>query len=464
LFVSCVNGQVNRKEGTCFCFTPRWTGENCSDEVEENMNEIPLYLVIVSYCYFSILSILIAAGTIMVYIFRDSIIIQVSQPFFLYLLLLGCGLTSTAIVALVQTESDLACVLSRWLYFVGFAIMFGTLFAKTWRVYKVLMNGMAMRRVEVSKQETLVIIAIITGVNIIVLAVWTVYDRPHWERTLIEEDGYGYVISSVGQCTSVYEGGFFMALLGLTIALMIVAEFLCYKARNIPDKFQDGSAVTFAIGIILTVYIIGIPVKVIVGEDPSTTLFIKCSIVFLVVFPVLTLIFGNLIFLLTYRSDESIASSLALDVQDLASVANGSDSHHHHHHHHGKHFATGRRSDSGSLASSRKAEPKRQVTSPAVLSRRSTPPLETIPSARALELLASKGQKSGFSVLAEDAAEAAEAASGDNSDSDAVSDLSGEDDDKDSSASSFGSAEMEILFEEAGGSIGKTQHSSSPAL
>lgn len=52
------------KRGVCVCESTKWTGEDCSIEVEEELNLIPGYMVIIAYTMLGInvLTILICAG------------------------------------------------------------------------------------------------------------------------------------------------------------------------------------------------------------------------------------------------------------------------------------------------------------------------------------------------------------------------------------------------------------------
>jgi 7 transmembrane sweet-taste receptor of 3 GCPR len=60
---------------------------------------------------------------------RDSPQVKVSQPFFLALVLLGCAISSSTIIAMAQEDDGdgpvPACMAIPWLYSVGFSITFG---------------------------------------------------------------------------------------------------------------------------------------------------------------------------------------------------------------------------------------------------------------------------------------------------------------------------------------------------
>ena len=80
--------------------------------------------------------------------FRSSHVVRASQPEFLVVICLGSFLMAASAVV-IGTESprfseslaDVSCMLSVWLFCVGFGLAFSALFAKTWRINKVRLDG-----------------------------------------------------------------------------------------------------------------------------------------------------------------------------------------------------------------------------------------------------------------------------------------------------------------------------------
>ena len=113
------HGEANAR-GVCVCQSSKWTGDDCSIEVMENTNMIPPVLKILAYCMFFFNMIVIIACGVWLYIHRKRTQIRVSQPFFLVMVLVGCLISSSTIIALAQEDEGSgpvpACMAIPWLY------------------------------------------------------------------------------------------------------------------------------------------------------------------------------------------------------------------------------------------------------------------------------------------------------------------------------------------------------------
>ena len=125
--------------GACVCESTRWTGDDCSIEIPENLNSIPASFKAMAYAMLGINVLVIVICAVWLYFYRYSAQVRYSQPFFLLLVLLGCLISSCTIIAMAQEDDgekmSQACMAIPWLYSVGFSVSFGTLFAKILRVY-----------------------------------------------------------------------------------------------------------------------------------------------------------------------------------------------------------------------------------------------------------------------------------------------------------------------------------------
>ena len=125
--------------GACVCESTRWTGDDCSVEIPENLNSIPSSFKAMAYVMLGLNVLVIVICAVWLYFYRYSAQVKYSQPFFLLLVLLGCLISSCTIIAMAQEDdgekTSQACMAIPWLYSVGFSVSFGTLFAKILRVY-----------------------------------------------------------------------------------------------------------------------------------------------------------------------------------------------------------------------------------------------------------------------------------------------------------------------------------------
>jgi len=291
-------------QGRCVCNSIRWIGDDCSVEVAQELNLIPPAVKRIAYGMFALNTLLAIIGGIWLRAHWDSPEVKYSQPFFLYLVLVGCIVSTSTILAMVQEDEGdgpvHACIAIPWLYSVGFSITFGTLFAKIYRVYGIFLRGCTSvaptRRSSVSFQDTLLTIGKVLLLDVVILGLWTGFDPLHWQRFVIQQDQFGFTLESQGLCTSEDWKLFLGALVALHVALCIVACYMCYVSRNIPSRFSEHKYLTIAMVSNLQVFAIGVPVLVIAEDDPAALCFVRSAIVWMNDFVVLVLIFGNLIY------------------------------------------------------------------------------------------------------------------------------------------------------------------------
>ena len=89
-------------EGKCVCVSMKWTGDDCSIEVLENRNLIPTNIKALAYSMFGFNMLLIVICGWWLYWKRESAQVKFSQPFFLNLVLFGCSVSSSTIIAMGQ--------------------------------------------------------------------------------------------------------------------------------------------------------------------------------------------------------------------------------------------------------------------------------------------------------------------------------------------------------------------------
>lgn len=97
------HGQADAR-GKCVCESVKWTGEDCSIEVEEEVNLIPTSLKWIAYGMFGLnAGIMFICGLWLLWQ-KDSPQVRVSQPSFLVLVLLGCLISSSTILVMGQED------------------------------------------------------------------------------------------------------------------------------------------------------------------------------------------------------------------------------------------------------------------------------------------------------------------------------------------------------------------------
>lgn len=210
---------------------------------------------------------------------------------------------------------DAACMAYPWLFASGFALTFGALFAKVWRINKLMAGASAFRRIQVGVKDVAGFVIGLLAMEMCIMLTWQLVDPLKWEREVVTRGVNDYPVKSVGFCTSVDGNGkYFIIVLGVVnLVCLLFALYLCYQVRKIPSDYQESKWITLSIISMFQVGIIAVPVLLIVRENTDALYFVNVMILFLMSSTVTLLMFGPKVYQFHYR--ETAASSTNGDGQ-----------------------------------------------------------------------------------------------------------------------------------------------------
>jgi len=83
-----------------------------------------------------------------------------ASPVFLVLILLGTALAFSVVIIMTFPRSDFNCVSPYWFIHSAFFLTFGSLFAKTWRVWRLFQ---VEKRIKVGKNDVKLLMVFVLG-------------------------------------------------------------------------------------------------------------------------------------------------------------------------------------------------------------------------------------------------------------------------------------------------------------
>ncbi len=175
--------------------------------------------------------------------------VRCSQPFFLYLILIGTLIMSFTIVTLtfdsdqhsIQTCS-LACHLDIWFLTVGFTAVFAALFSKAWRINIIMEQSMKLKRVLVRIRDVMLPFVALLLANVIVLVTWTIHDPLAYKREAHPgTDDWNRDFSFYGKCHSEHATIYFSVLIVMEAISLVLAMYQTYKTRNYRTEFNESA-------------------------------------------------------------------------------------------------------------------------------------------------------------------------------------------------------------------------------
>eukprot|EP00013_Stygamoeba_regulata_P018965 CAMPEP_0177656914 /NCGR_PEP_ID=MMETSP0447-20121125/15867_1 /TAXON_ID=0 /ORGANISM="Stygamoeba regulata, Strain BSH-02190019" /LENGTH=586 /DNA_ID=CAMNT_0019161157 /DNA_START=204 /DNA_END=1961 /DNA_ORIENTATION=- len=106
---------------------------------------------------------------------RKTNAMKASSPWFMVGFLLGTLFIYAAVPCWMLYVTDASCMALPWLFGVGFALSFGCLFAKTWRIHQIFTKK-SLKVTEVSLKELGIFVGIVFLMEVVPILVWTVHE------------------------------------------------------------------------------------------------------------------------------------------------------------------------------------------------------------------------------------------------------------------------------------------------
>lgn len=188
--------------------------------------------------------ILVGSMTI-VFRFSKNKLVHASSPLFLGLILAGMVVALFANYAWIGDQTLGSCVAQKWLFYVGFAISFGSLLIKNWRLY-MLFNDSTMQIIRITNKQLLGYVGAICSPFVLLLILWSAIDPPipsashhsgFWCAS--RSPAWEYIIN-------------ILALFGL-----LCGVFIAVVTRNLPSLYNEAKFISLSIYNLLIVLVFG---------------------------------------------------------------------------------------------------------------------------------------------------------------------------------------------------------------
>lgn len=269
-------------------------------------------LNLVGYILFGIVCFTAATFAMWSFLNRNEVLVKVAQPFFLAMIAIGVIIMSSALIPMSMDDSGSVgsgdnvgeeedgsrqygvaiCMSVPWLASCGFTITFSALFSKTMRINKLFQSKELFRKELVGKRDVLLPFAVLFGLNVIILSLWTALDPLSYVRLDHPgTDGWNRTISSYGTCKSEHVIRYLIPLAVVNLSVLVIANWQTYNARFIKSEFSEKRYVGFAMASLLQSMLVGVPILYVVRQSPqayylvlSFTIFVVSMIILLVIF------------------------------------------------------------------------------------------------------------------------------------------------------------------------------------
>lgn len=248
--------------------------------------------------------------------FYETPIVKASSREMSFLLLFGlAALFALAVLELVEPSHTLCCMVYFWRYF-ALTLCVTVLFLKTMRITSVFqVDKVAELFTPFFKtiQRQTMLITVMNSIALSLIALWLFLDPPASEK-LIRSDEYIFLVckpfrSNIGH-------SLFLAVCSYTLTVALLCTYYAFKARGIPENFNETKYIGFSMYILLLSSLAYYPV-VLNFESWYVTL-VACSTTLVTSFGLLSCMFGPKMYLLLIHPQRNTVESVRSQVSQYS--------------------------------------------------------------------------------------------------------------------------------------------------
>lgn len=137
-------------------------------------------------------------------------------------------------------------------------------------------------------------------INFSILLAWTIVAPRSWSRVEVTSyDKFGRAVESYGTCidrkgsSAVAQTAFMVTLGVINFLAVVLANYQCYKSRNVPSDFNESYHITLSMLSILEGFLLGIPILFLTVGKPTAKYVIFSVLIFLLCMAILVPSFGT---------------------------------------------------------------------------------------------------------------------------------------------------------------------------
>jgi hypothetical protein len=170
--------------------------------------------------------------------YRTAKQIKASQPVMLFTILTGSALAvSRGLLGIVDATNEV-CSARVFVGHLAFAVLFGSLFVKSWRVH-VLVNSKALKRIKFTATQAFLLLLQIVAVFIVYLVILLVVGKPQRSFASLVLANQEYLTPRCAFHINEFE----TALMVLEAVFLLYGFRICWNIRNVPDAFNESMSI-----------------------------------------------------------------------------------------------------------------------------------------------------------------------------------------------------------------------------
>ena len=164
---------------------------------------------------------------------KETKLVKATQPAMMQIVIIGALLACIRVIIATVDLTDSLCIAGLWLGHMSFALVFGALVMKTYRVDAVVNSG--LKRVRVTTKDVQRVLLVVVFLFCVYLMAHTLYSRPH---LAYEESFNGHTWIRLMKCAN-DNSQMGAALYAMEAVILAAGARLCWSTKDVPDAVND---------------------------------------------------------------------------------------------------------------------------------------------------------------------------------------------------------------------------------
>eukprot|EP00004_Rigifila_ramosa_P016937 TRINITY_DN406_c0_g1_i4.p1 TRINITY_DN406_c0_g1~~TRINITY_DN406_c0_g1_i4.p1 ORF type:complete len:2538 (+),score=464.25 TRINITY_DN406_c0_g1_i4:68-7681(+) len=223
-------------------------------------------------------------------------IIRRQQPLFCALTLLGCIMAIFSIMPLVGRPTSVTCGARMWVPPLAFTLVYGPLFAKTWRIYRIF-NNPSLKTIVITNTELCLKLFMLLLIDVVLVALWFSESSP---APMLKFHDASVFATCSSSSKSIYPALLFAEKFGL----LIFGAVLAFQTRSVRSAFNESKYIAFTLYNQLFVAALVAPIVVSIS-DPDLGFGVLFTGIFIIIAATVGILFLRTVLMLI-RGEEPI--------------------------------------------------------------------------------------------------------------------------------------------------------------
>eukprot|EP00026_Physarum_polycephalum_P003280 Phypoly_transcript_03290.p1 GENE.Phypoly_transcript_03290~~Phypoly_transcript_03290.p1 ORF type:complete len:796 (+),score=86.60 Phypoly_transcript_03290:356-2389(+) len=251
----------------CICFKG-YDGDRC-DKLVKYRDSIPAISIALGAITL-IAALLALFAAVMLGLYWENF--KKHGSFYCAVIIVGVFFSYISVLMLLPVQSDALCMLFPWFLGIGFTLVYGCLFVKTWTLYQVYRSAEQLKKTSLTPLSVIKGIGAYLAIEILILVIWTCVDRPiaSYHRM---DDGTFLKMCNAKHATF---WGIFAGTKSLWLLFGVVLSFL---TRNVTEEYSESKSIAYATYNIMVLLVIGIPMAIALRNVAGGLVIIEAGVI-----------------------------------------------------------------------------------------------------------------------------------------------------------------------------------------